>query len=148
MRDMALQGVIRGKTIKTTISDKAAPCPLDHVNRQFKAARPCVLWLSDFTYVAIWTALSTLPSSSTPMPAGSWAGGRIRVGDVDRKRRTPFDLVHLKPALTADIGLGKGPEGNKEKQHCGTSRDQRFQKGLCVFVCDSCFFNFHFLATT
>jgi hypothetical protein len=33
MRDMGLQGVIRGKTVKTTISDKAAPCPLDHVNR-------------------------------------------------------------------------------------------------------------------
>ncbi|MGY3116103.1 transposase InsO family protein [Bradyrhizobium sp. S3.14.4] len=31
MRDMGLQGVIRGKPVKTTISDKAAPCPLDHV---------------------------------------------------------------------------------------------------------------------
>ena len=29
--------------------------PLDHVNRQFKAPRPNVLWLSDFTYVATWT---------------------------------------------------------------------------------------------
>jgi transposase InsO family protein len=29
MRDMGLQGVIRGKPVKTTISDKAAPCPLD-----------------------------------------------------------------------------------------------------------------------
>ena len=37
MREMGLQGVIRGKPVKTTISDKAAPCPLDHVNRQFKA---------------------------------------------------------------------------------------------------------------
>jgi hypothetical protein len=55
MRDMGLQGVIRGKPVKTTISDKAAPCPLDHVNRQFKAPRPNVLWLSDFTYVATWT---------------------------------------------------------------------------------------------
>jgi len=55
MRDMGLQGVIRGKSVKTTISDKSAPCPLDHVNRQFKAPRPNVLWLSDFTYVATWT---------------------------------------------------------------------------------------------
>ncbi|MET4122003.1 putative transposase [Bradyrhizobium sp. JR1.5] len=55
MRDMGLQGVIRGKPVKTTISDKAAPCPLDHVNRQFKAPRPNVLWLSDFTYVATWS---------------------------------------------------------------------------------------------
>src|SRR5467141_3454743 len=55
MRDIGLQGVIRGKSVKTTVSDKAAPCPMDHVNRQFKAPRPNVLWVSDFTYVATWT---------------------------------------------------------------------------------------------
>lgn len=35
MRDLGLQGVIRGKLVRTTISDKAAPCPFDHVNRIF-----------------------------------------------------------------------------------------------------------------
>ncbi len=55
MADMGLQGVIRGKPVKTTVSDKATPCPLDHVNRQFRASRPNVLWVSDFTYVATWT---------------------------------------------------------------------------------------------
>jgi len=54
MRTMGLQGVVRGKPVRTTISDKAAPCPLDHVNRQFKAPRPNALWVSDFTYVATW----------------------------------------------------------------------------------------------
>jgi putative transposase len=54
MRTMGLQGVIRGRRVRTTISDKAAPCPLDHVNRQFRAPRPNVLWVSDFTYVATW----------------------------------------------------------------------------------------------
>jgi transposase InsO family protein len=54
MKTMGLQGVIRGRRVRTTISDKAAPCPLDRVNRQFKAARPNVLWVSDFTYVATW----------------------------------------------------------------------------------------------
>ncbi|MBB3312281.1 transposase InsO family protein [Rhizobium sp. BK196] len=49
-----LQGIIRGKPIRTTISDKAAPCPLDRVNRQFFAPAPNMLWLSDFTYVATW----------------------------------------------------------------------------------------------
>jgi putative transposase len=44
-----------GKPVKTTIGDKAAPCPLDHVNRQFRALRPNALWVSDFTYVATWT---------------------------------------------------------------------------------------------
>lgn len=54
MRGMSLQGVVRGKPVKTTVSDKAAPCPLDKVNRQFAADRPNALWVSDFTYVATW----------------------------------------------------------------------------------------------
>ena len=52
MRAMGLRGAIRGKPVRTTISDKAAPCPLDRVNRQFRAPRPNALWVSDFTYVA------------------------------------------------------------------------------------------------
>ena len=54
MRMMGLQGIIRGNPIKTTVSDKSAPCPLDRVNRHFKAPAPNMLWLSDFTYVATW----------------------------------------------------------------------------------------------
>src|SRR5258708_18837575 len=54
MQALGLRGVMRGKPVRTTISDKATPCPLDHVNRQFKAAHPNALWLSDFTYVATW----------------------------------------------------------------------------------------------
>ena len=52
MRVMGLQGIIRGKPIRTTISDKAARCPLDRVNRHFCASAPNILWLSDFTYGA------------------------------------------------------------------------------------------------
>jgi putative transposase len=55
MRAMGLEGVIRGRTVRTTVSDKAAPCPLDHVNRQFSVSRPNALWVSDFTYVATWS---------------------------------------------------------------------------------------------
>lgn len=55
MRSLGLQGVIRGKPVRTTVSDKAAPCPLDRVNRQFRAPRPNALWVSDFTYVATWS---------------------------------------------------------------------------------------------
>ena len=54
MRGLGLQGVIRGKPVKTTNSNMAAPCPRDHVNREFYAPRPNALWVSDFTYVATW----------------------------------------------------------------------------------------------
>ena len=55
MGELGLQGVIRGKPLRTTISDKAAPCPLDRVNRQFHAPAPNRLWVSDFTYVSTWS---------------------------------------------------------------------------------------------
>ena len=54
MKEMGLQGVIRGRPVRTTLSNKAAPCPLDHVNRQFHAPAPNMLWVSDFTYVPSW----------------------------------------------------------------------------------------------
>lgn len=55
MADLGLRGVIRGKTVRTTVQDKAAPCPLDHVSRVFHAPAPNRLWLSDFTYVPTWS---------------------------------------------------------------------------------------------
>ena len=65
MHGMGLHGVIRGKHVKTTVSDKAAACPLDHVNRQFHSTAPNQLWLPDFTpdqvrgrlYVASWSVV-------------------------------------------------------------------------------------------
>ena len=52
MKDMEVEGVIRGQKVRTTIPDKAQPSPLDKVNRHFKAPAPNLLWVSDFTYVA------------------------------------------------------------------------------------------------
>ena len=49
MRRLGLFGAVRGKPVKTTISDKAAPCPQDKVNRQFHADRPNALWVADFS---------------------------------------------------------------------------------------------------
>lgn len=54
MKHLGLHGVRRGKVVRTTILDKAATCPLDRVNRQFKAERPNQLWVSDFTNVSTW----------------------------------------------------------------------------------------------
>ncbi len=54
MKDMGIQGIIRGKPHKTTIPDKKQPCPLDKVNRQFRVPAPNMLWVSDFTYGATW----------------------------------------------------------------------------------------------
>lgn len=54
MRLHGLQGARRGKAVRTTVPDPKSPCPLDRVNRQFRAERPNQLWVSDFTYVSTW----------------------------------------------------------------------------------------------
>ena len=54
MREMGLQGVVRGRRFKTTIPDEASARPLDLVKRDFTASRPNELWVSDLTYVATW----------------------------------------------------------------------------------------------
>ena len=54
MRQLGLEGVRRGKIVRTTVPDKKVPCPLDRVHRQFNADRPNQLWVSDFTYVSTW----------------------------------------------------------------------------------------------
>ncbi len=54
MRKLGIQGIRRGKVVRTTLSDTKAPCPVDRVNRHFKAHRPNQLWVSDFTYVSTW----------------------------------------------------------------------------------------------
>ena len=55
MRAAGLQGVRRGKTVRTTIPDAGAARPADLVNRRFAASAPNQLWVVDFTYVSTWT---------------------------------------------------------------------------------------------
>ena len=102
MRGMSLQGVVRGKPVRTTISDKAAPCPLDHVNRQFKAPRPNALWVSDFTYVATWSGFAYVAFIID-------AYARRIVGwRVSRTAHTGFVLDALEQALHERRPLHRG----------------------------------------
>lgn len=39
IKRLGLNGVLRGKTVRTASSDPGAPCPLDHVQRHFSADR-------------------------------------------------------------------------------------------------------------
>jgi transposase InsO family protein len=55
MRQMGLQGVVRGKPKRTTVPSDRDSRPLDLVKRVFHATRPNQLWVADFTYVATWS---------------------------------------------------------------------------------------------
>ena len=53
MREMGLDGVVRGKKTFTTVSGDLAQRPADLVDREFNAPAPNRLWVADLTYV--WT---------------------------------------------------------------------------------------------
>jgi putative transposase len=54
MRDMGVQGAVRGRPRRTTIPAEAAQRPRDVVKRHFQAAAPNRLWVADLTYVRTW----------------------------------------------------------------------------------------------
>jgi putative transposase len=95
MREMGLKGAIRGKPVKTTVSNRSAPCPLDRVNRQFRASRPNALWVSDFTYVRTWTGFVYVAFVIDTF-ARAIVGWR-----VSRTAHTAFVLDALEQALAA-----------------------------------------------
>jgi len=95
MRRLGLRGVVRGKTVKTTVSDPATPCPQDKVNRQFVADRPNALWVSDFTYVSTWAGF-VFVAFVIDVFARRIVGWR-----VSASARTDFVLDALEQALHA-----------------------------------------------
>ncbi len=55
MRGQGLSGAVRGRRVRTTITDAAAQRPGDLVQREFVAEAPNRLWVADITYVATWS---------------------------------------------------------------------------------------------
>ncbi len=93
MGRMGLRGAVRGKTARTTIADANAPCPMDRMNRQFKADQPNQLWVSDFTYV------STLHGWLYVALVIDFYARRIVGWRVSSSMRTDFVLDALEQAL-------------------------------------------------
>ncbi len=102
MKNIGIEGVVRGKKPKTTIPDKALPCPLDKVNRQFHAPAPNVLWVSDFTYVATWQGFVYVAFVIDTF------ADRIVGWRVSRSAKTDFVLDALEQALHDRRPVQKG----------------------------------------
>ena len=95
MRALGLQGVVRGKKIKTTFSDPLAPNPRDLVNRNFTADYPNQLWVADFTFVSTWQGFAYVAFIVDVF-------SRFIVGwRVSRNMKTDFVLDALEQALYA-----------------------------------------------
>ena len=93
MRMLGLQGIVRGRAHRTTIPDPALPCPLDRVNRQFRAPAPNRLWVSDFTYVSTWQGFAYVAFVIDTF------ADRIVGWRVSRSLQTQFVLDALEQAL-------------------------------------------------
>jgi transposase InsO family protein len=102
MLQMGIKGAVRGKAIRTTVSDPSAPCPLDRVNRQFGAPQPNMLWVSDFTYVAIWAGFVYVAFVIDAFAR------RIVGWRVSRSARADFVLDALEQALHDRRPVHKG----------------------------------------
>ena len=98
MRDLGIRGVVRGKTVRTTIPDEAATGPADLVDRQFRAAAPNRLWVADLTYVkthAGWVYVAFIVDVFSRYVVG-W--------QVSRSLRTDLALDALEMAIWARRG--------------------------------------------
>ena len=51
MRELGIRGVVRGKTVRTTVADVESERPADLVERRFRASAPNRLWVAALTYV-------------------------------------------------------------------------------------------------
>ena len=118
MREMGLQGVVRGRRTKTTISSKG-PCPLDLVNRDFSPSGPNRLWVADFTYVATWVGFVYVAFVVD-------AFARTIVGwRVDSSPRTDIALDALEQALHARDGRGVVHHSDRGVQYLSVRYTER-----------------------
>ncbi|WP_306234007.1 DDE-type integrase/transposase/recombinase [Agrococcus beijingensis] len=54
MRDLGLNGRVRGRGVRTTVSDKHVDRAPDLLERDFTSPAPNQRWVADFTYVRTW----------------------------------------------------------------------------------------------
>lgn len=134
MRNLGLQGVRRGKHVRKTWPDPKAPCPLDRVNRQFKASRPNELWVSDFRYVSwrskfvLFAEFARTTKSDTARQLNLMLGPGHSGQLVTLRRFARHSHVAGRRPIIRDPrqnGLGPGPDA--PGRCCGTSKAGRGQ---------------------
>ena len=124
MRRQGLRGVMRGKVVRTTVSDSKVSCPLDRVNRQFRAERPNQLWVSDFTYVSTWQGWQYVAFVIDVFARRSWVGGRaVRCEPTSCSMRWSRARTPDSPnAMRSSVTLIAGPNTSASATPSGWQR--------------------------
>lgn len=127
MRDMGLQGAVRGKKPKTTIPAPLADRPLDLVKRQFTATAPNQLWVADLTYVPTWAGFVYVAFIIDVF-------SRYIVGwRVSRSLRTDLALDALEQALHArECGEGLVHHSDRGVQYLSIRYTERLKEAGIV----------------
>ena len=94
MYELGISGKRRGKKVITTSQDQKAVCPLDLVNREFRAAQPNELWVADYTYVSTWQGFAYVAFIIDTF------GDRIVGWRLSASQTTDFVLDALEQALS------------------------------------------------
>lgn len=85
MRQAGIEGVRRGRRVRTTCPDTAAPRHPDLVKRNFTATAPNDLWVTDLTYVPTWAGMAYvcfIVDAYSRMIVGWRVAGHMRTGMV------------------------------------------------------------------
>jgi len=121
----------RGKPWKTTTADPGAQRPADLVMRDFTAAAPDRLWVTDFTYLRCWEGrafFSCVIDVFSRMIVGWQLAGHMRTTLVLDALRMALGLRRpgADVALVHHSDAGSQPEFNRSTQQLLFSSSERF----------------------
>jgi transposase InsO family protein len=110
MRTAGIQGALRSKRVRTTRRDRSAGRHPDLVKRQFSAAAPNRLWVTDLTFVASWAGVAYvcfIVDAFSRMIVGWRVAGHMRtpmVLDAIEMARWNRGLHHRRLRCHSDAG--------------------------------------------
>ena len=93
MKHLGLEGIRKGKRVKTTLAASTTLAIGDKVKREFRASKPNAVWVADFTYISTWQGFAYV-AFVIDLFARHIVGWR-----VSNHMRTQFVLDALEQAL-------------------------------------------------
>jgi len=121
MKCLGLEGIRRGKRVKTTLAANAILAIGDKVKREFSASKPNAVWVADFTYVSTWQGFAYV-AFIVDLYARRIVGWR-----VSNHMRAQFVLDALEQALCQRRPLDNGLTHHSDRgsQYTSISYTQR-----------------------
>ena len=121
MRAAGIEGVRRGKRVRTTKPDPGAPRHPDLVGRNFTASAPNALWVTDLTFVPTWAGVAyvcLIVDAYSRTIVGWRVASHMRTTMVlDAIEMARWSRGKSLPGLTCHSDAGSQGEFNRSSQH-------------------------------